>query len=52
MDWIQSHWVGLLAIIGAAEVILGVVSAWTPWKWDDNLYVIIHNLVAKFFPQK
>lgn len=41
----------LLAIIGAVEVILGVVSAWTPWKWDDNVYVILHKIVANFFPK-
>lgn len=46
-SFIVNHWVEILALIGAVDIILGVVSKWTPTKVDDNIYAVIHNLVAR-----
>ena len=37
----------IMVLIAALDIILGVMSKHTPWKWDDNLYSIVHTLVAK-----
>lgn len=44
---VKNNWVEVLAVIGAIDIILGVVVKFTPVKWDDNLYVAFHNAVAK-----
>ena len=36
----------LLVILGGLHMILGIVSKWTPWKWDDNLYSILHDIMV------
>ena len=47
VNLIKEHWVEVLAVVGAVDVILGVVVKFTKVKWDDNLYAQLHNLVAK-----
>ena len=37
----------ILLIVGAIDIILGIVSKHTPWKWDDSLYSLLHGLVMK-----
>lgn len=44
---VKDHWVEVLALVGAVDVILGVVTKFTKATWDDNLYAQFHNLVAK-----
>ena len=44
---VKDHWIDVLAIIGAVDVILGVVTKMTKSTWDDNLYAQFHNLIAK-----
>jgi hypothetical protein len=39
--------VEILAIIGAVDIILGIVVKWTPVKWDDSVYTFLHNLIGK-----
>lgn len=43
----KTHWVEILAIIGAVDVILGIVVSWTPFTWDNNVYTILHKYVEK-----
>lgn len=43
----KAHLVEVLALVGAVDVILGVVTKFTKATWDDNLYAQFHNLVAK-----
>jgi len=47
MDWIQTNWINILAIIGGIDIVLGVVVKMTKTTWDDNLYTAIHNIVSK-----
>ena len=45
-NFITHEVVGILAILGAIDLILYWVSKWTPAKWDDNIYLIFHNSVG------
>lgn len=47
IDWVTANWVGVLAVIGAVDIMLGVVVKWTPTAIDDNIYEIVHNFFAK-----
>lgn len=38
--------VAFLAFMGSIDLFLGVISKNTPWKWDDNLYSIVHEVVT------
>lgn len=44
---VKTHWVEVLAGIGAVDVLLGIITKLTPFKWDDNLYVVLHNAISK-----
>lgn len=44
---VKEHWVEVLAIIGAVDIILGVVVKWTKATWDDSVYAVVHNWIAK-----
>lgn len=44
---VKAHWVEVLAGIGAIDILLGIITKLTPFKWDDNLYVVFHNAVSK-----
>lgn len=52
IKFVQDNWVSILAIIGALDIILGIVSKWTPWNWDDSVYAILHSLIAKLGGKK
>ena len=52
MEWMQSHWVEILALVGAVDIALGVITKWTKADWDDNLYAQLHGLFVKFFPKR
>lgn len=43
----KAHLVELLALIGAVDVILGIVTKFTPFTWDDNVYAILHKWIEK-----
>ena len=43
----KNNWVEVLAVIGAVDIILGVIVKFTPVKWDDNFYGAFHNAVSK-----
>ena len=43
---VKTHWVEVLAAIGAVDILLGLIVKFTPFKWDDNLYVVFHNAVS------
>lgn len=47
IDLIKNNWVEILAIIGAVDIILGIVVKWTKATWDDSVYAFIHNLIGK-----
>lgn len=44
---VQVHWVEVLALIGAVDLILGIVSKWTPTKIDDNVYAVLHSWISR-----
>lgn len=43
----KDHWVEILALLGAIDLALGIVSKWTPFVWDDNVYAILHSYVSR-----
>lgn len=47
INLVKEHWVEVLAIIGALDIILGIVVKWTPTKIDDSVYTFVHNLISK-----
>ena len=44
---VKAHWVDVLAVIGAVDIILGIVTKLTPFTWDDNVYSMLHGWIAK-----
>ncbi len=52
IKFVQENWVNILAIIGAVDIILGIVVAWTPAQWDNNLYAIIHKAILGLLKKK
>lgn len=51
MEWIQAHWVDLVAAIWAFDQLLKIIAKLTPTKIDDNLADYLGNILAKFFPK-
>lgn len=51
-DWVQAHWVGILAIIGAADGLFYAITKITKSTADDNVYAMIHAWILKLFPSK
>lgn len=41
----------VLAVIGVIDLALGVISKHTPFKWDDNLYSMLHGLLTAMRPK-
>ena len=50
ITWVASHTVQFAAVGWAIEKLLEVVSVLTPWKWDDNLGVLLAKILQKFAP--
>jgi len=44
---VQTHWVEVLALIGAIDLALGIVTKWTPTKFDDNVYAVLHSWTSR-----
>lgn len=44
---VKDHWVDILALIGAIDVALGIVTKLTASTWDDNVYAVLHSWIAK-----
>lgn len=51
MEWFQAHWIDILAVVGAVDLALGIITKWTPTTWDDNLYSAFHSFVLRFLPK-
>ena len=51
MEWIQSHWITIVATVSTIDQLLKLVSKLTPFKWDDNVADMLGGLLAKFFPK-
>lgn len=49
---VKDHWVEILALIGALDIVLGIITKWTPVTWDDSVYAVVHNWVAKLGAKK
>lgn len=52
INWIVANWILILAIAGGIDLILyGALkisnALWPDVKWDDNIYTLIHALIAK-----
>ena len=52
INFVKAHWVEILAVIGAVDTILGIIVAWTPATWDNNVYNIVHTWIAKLVGKK
>ena len=52
VNFVTNHWLDILAIIGAVDIILGIVVKWTKATWDDSVYVAIHNFIEKLITKK
>ena len=52
VNFVKENWVSILAIIGAVDVVLGIVVAWTPVQWDNNLYAILHKAITGLLQKK
>ena len=52
VSFVRLNWIEILAVIGAVDVILGIVSKMTPWTWDDSVYTMLHSLVSKLGGKK
>lgn len=51
MDWLANNWTTVVAALWAFEKLLEVISTLTPWKWDDNIGVILGKILKSFFPK-
>lgn len=51
VHFIQNNWVQIGICLWAFEKFLEVLATLTPWKWDDNLGVILGKFLAQFFPK-
>ena len=49
---VQEHWIDILAVIGAVDIILGVIVKLTKTEWDNNVYAIVHGWIAKLGGKK
>jgi hypothetical protein len=49
---LKTHWVEVLAVIGAVDVILGIITKFTPTKIDDNVYALVHKWILKLTVKK
>ena len=47
MAYGKAHWVDILAAIGGIDIVLGIITKLTPITWDDNVYAVLHNWIAK-----
>ena len=47
--WFTTHWVSLGVALWGLEKALEVLVTITPWKWDDNLGVILGKLISKLW---
>ena len=45
--FVKAHWVEFLAILGGIDLILGIITKWTPTAWDDNVYAFLHSLISR-----
>jgi hypothetical protein len=52
MNWILENWVSVVAALWALEKFLELFSTLTPWKWDDNVGVILGKLLLLFGGKK
>lgn len=52
IELVKNNWVEILAIIGALDIILGIVVKWTKVTWDDSVYAFLHSLVSKLGGKK
>jgi len=52
MEWLNSNWVNILAIVGAIDALFYAVTKITKSTADDNVYTMVHNFVFKFFQPK
>ena len=50
--YLTANWIGIVAALWALEKFLELVSQLTPWKWDDNIGIILGKFLKMFFPQK
>lgn len=52
INLVKDNWVEVLAIIGAVDIILGIVVKWTKTTWDNSVYAVIHGWIAKLGGKK
>lgn len=52
INTVKNHWVDILALIGAVDLALGIITRLTPSQWDDNLYSVVHGWVSKLLKKQ
>ena len=51
MEWIQTHWLNIVATVWTIDQVLKVIAKVTPWKWDDNVADVFGSIIVRFFPK-
>lgn len=49
MDWLMQNWVSIGVALWALEKALELIARLTPWKWDDNIGVILAKFIQLFW---
>lgn len=50
-SWVLTHGTAIVAIGWGVEKVLEMVAVLTPWKWDDNLGVLLAKVLQNFAPK-
>ncbi len=51
LDQMYQHWVAIGVALWGFEKVLEIITTVTPWKWDDNLGVIVGKWLVKLWKQ-
>lgn len=52
MEWIQTNWVNVVAILWTVDQLLKIIAKLNPaHDWVDNVSDALGNILVKFFPK-
>lgn len=49
IEWFQSNWLQITAVVLAVDGLFFAITKLTPTVKDDNIYAIVHTWILKFF---
>lgn len=52
MEWLQGHYIDIMAVLWSVDQLLKTVAPLTPWKMDDNVADWVGKTLARFLPKK